>query len=151
MDSLLFRLHLGNVLLDLHLLKLLLFNLCAERLHLIARLGHLVLLIFDHLAATSHFFIKLLFEATHQRVHHLIASSFDLQGALQLGILASELLEGLIARVRVCLHQIQLLGLLRQDLLRLGRLELLLVELRLKCLNRLTLLLVGLGLLLDLI
>ena len=81
-DSLLFRLHLGNVLLDLHLLKLFLFNLCAERLHLIARLGHLVLLIFDHLAATSHFFIKLLFKATHQRVHHLIASSFDLQGAL---------------------------------------------------------------------
>ena len=150
-DRLLFRLHLGNVLLDLHLLKLFLFNLCAERLNLIARLGHLVLLIFDHLAATSHFILKLLFEAAHQSVHHLIASNFDLQCALQLGILASQLLEGLIARVRVRLQQIQLLGLLCQDLLRLGRLELLLVELRLKCLDRFTLFLISLGLLLDLI
>ena len=96
-DHLLVRLHLGNMLLDLHLLKLFLFNLRVERLHLIARLGQLVLLIFDHLAAASHLFIKLLLEATHQSVHHLIASSFDLQGALQLGILTSQLLESLIA------------------------------------------------------
>ena len=116
-DRLLFRLHLGNVLLDLHLLKLFLFDLRAERLHFVARLGQLVLLIFDHLAITSHFLIKLLLEATHQSVHHLIASSFDLQGALQLGILASQLFKGLIARLRVRLHQIQLFGLLRQDLL----------------------------------
>ena len=58
---------------------------------------YLLLLVLHYFSISSHLFIKLLFEATHQSVHHLVAGSFDLQTTLQLGVLASQLLEGLIA------------------------------------------------------
>ena len=125
-DCFLILLNLCDMLLDLSLLEFFLLNLGAKDSNFILRL-------LEELILVSFLFLKLLFKATHQSIHHDISVGFHLQCALQLFVFLALLLYFLFLSSEAALKLIHLLSLCANDFLSLDLLEFLLLDLGFEC------------------